>query len=929
MPDYFLNGVEIQHSAVADPTMTKGLTYDGQNNWLWVHNPLLTSATVSSTWGQSGEFTFRDFIASSNMLVPVYTSGTLPTPGIGGRVIYTSDDHSLRYDNGTTWSVIGSSGGTLTGGGAMNQVAVWSGATSLGGSNDLVYDGAKLIATKPIVTTSDPTYSFAPIANPSIATLGAVVAQGSTSSSSRVFHGSFGLTVNAAPGGDKVGLYSGVDVVSGSNLADSWSLNTVLTMQAMSGSGYNALGYELDFNNLAGNRGTADGAAGLAAPVAYGLAVTGAGNNSSTAAILVSGPGSTKIWNRGIAFVNDCISTTGSTFQDFTSGSKSIDIRGGPTFAIYQEFVGSKNFFCGPVQMGNGVFNAPSVAVQAASTTAPVARYELQDAGTINAPNVFNLVHTTSGVMADGFGARFNFVHRDSDNMDNSVARMFSSRTNGLDSDAGLIFQTSVGGSFGTRLQIIANGDVNVAQGLSTNTLATLGDTIIGGSLRLATSTRAALPTGNVAGRLRYITDSVRGLVYDNGSFWVPTNVPADIRAFGAICDMQFISTGAITALGSTVTSTVGVFASTDVGKSIVIVGAGAGGRCMVSTINTFISATQVTCNTVADTTVGPTADVYWGTNANTAVQAALAATYWVFLPAGALWIPTLYSIPAGCRVSGENSLLSVVVPVDGSSIVSFLGLGIRAIIENVTLKDFNSIGTVRCTFGYNNNFTEALRATSTVGQNVCADYTKAGKTGSLSEVGIAVTHDGLGSGDNFYAQSTAASTQMADALYRGDGFGGTFNGTIGKAFSCASFNFFSGTYDSRCQIIGITDESNVADSIFHQSVARTSTNAFTLRHFTSTWSSGAMVALQGAFSTGTFNANFITASNGVTTRFNVDSLGTIAINGGHIQMAEIADPSAPAGNNGRLYVRDNGSGKTQLVCRFPTGAIQVICTEP
>lgn len=43
----------------------------------------------------------------------------------------------------------------------------------------------------------------------------------------------------------------------------------------------------------------------------------------------------------------------------------------------------------------------------------------------------------------------------------------------------------------------------------------------------------------------------------------------------------------------------------------------------------------------------------------------------------------------------------------------------------------------------------------------------------------------------------------------------------------------------------------------------------------------------------------------------------------------EIADPAAPAANHGVLYFRDNGSGKTQLVARFPTGAVQVVATEP
>jgi len=45
--------------------------------------------------------------------------------------------------------------------------------------------------------------------------------------------------------------------------------------------------------------------------------------------------------------------------------------------------------------------------------------------------------------------------------------------------------------------------------------------------------------------------------------------------------------------------------------------------------------------------------------------------------------------------------------------------------------------------------------------------------------------------------------------------------------------------------------------------------------------------------------------------------------------MAEISDPAAPASNQAKLYIKDNGAGKTQLCVRFATGAIQVIATEP
>ncbi len=47
------------------------------------------------------------------------------------------------------------------------------------------------------------------------------------------------------------------------------------------------------------------------------------------------------------------------------------------------------------------------------------------------------------------------------------------------------------------------------------------------------------------------------------------------------------------------------------------------------------------------------------------------------------------------------------------------------------------------------------------------------------------------------------------------------------------------------------------------------------------------------------------------------------------LEGSEITDPIAPSADKGRLYIRDNGSGKTQLVVRFNTGAIQVLATLP
>lgn len=67
--------------------------------------------------------------------------------------------------------------------------------------------------------------------------------------------------------------------------------------------------------------------------------------------------------------------------------------------------------------------------------------------------------------------------------------------------------------------------------------------------------------------------------------------------------------------------------------------------------------------------------------------------------------------------------------------------------------------------------------------------------------------------------------------------------------------------------------------------------------------------------------------TNAPADRFHV--YGNARVENGYIEGTEISEPAAPATDHGRLYFRDNGSGKSQLVVRFPTGAIQVLATEP
>lgn len=58
--------------------------------------------------------------------------------------------------------------------------------------------------------------------------------------------------------------------------------------------------------------------------------------------------------------------------------------------------------------------------------------------------------------------------------------------------------------------------------------------------------------------------------------------------------------------------------------------------------------------------------------------------------------------------------------------------------------------------------------------------------------------------------------------------------------------------------------------------------------------------------------------------------LGLQADTGGAcFELVEMAAPAAPSANKARIFIEDNGSGKTRLMVRFPSGASQQIAIEP
>jgi hypothetical protein len=165
-------------------------------------------------------------------------------------------------------------------------------------------------------------------------TLSSLSVQGNAiSNTTREYLVNLGMTTGVAsgglPNGGDVTLYAGMVVQAGATAG--WAYNTVTTIDPGAGS-VDAYGYELDYNNNNADTGDTPGAAGLSAPVGYGLAITGAGAFRSTGALTISGLGTHPIWNRGIVITNGSVAQ--ASFQDLGVSTLSLDIQGTHTYGI-------------------------------------------------------------------------------------------------------------------------------------------------------------------------------------------------------------------------------------------------------------------------------------------------------------------------------------------------------------------------------------------------------------------------------------------------------------------------------------------------------------------------------------------------------------------------------------------------------------------
>lgn len=89
---------------------------------------------------------------------PAFFADTLanrPAAGFLGRIFVSTDTYAFYRDNGTGWNLIGGPGtGTITGSGLNGQIALWTGASTIGGISGITYGLAdsSITASKFIVT---------------------------------------------------------------------------------------------------------------------------------------------------------------------------------------------------------------------------------------------------------------------------------------------------------------------------------------------------------------------------------------------------------------------------------------------------------------------------------------------------------------------------------------------------------------------------------------------------------------------------------------------------------------------------------------------------------------------------------------------------------------------------------------------------------
>lgn len=152
--------------------------------------------------------------------------------------------------------------------------------------------------------------------------------------------------------------------------------------------------------------------------------------------------------------------------------------------------------------------------------------------------------------------------------------------------------------------------------------------------------------------------------------------VGVSVGWWGAIPDGVQLSTATMTAGSAVLTVTKASFTAGDIGKLVVVSGAGANGAPLYSTISACASGTVVTLAAAAGISVTG-AEVVYGTDMHAAMQAAVTATEGgtLFIPAGIYMLSASIVLPFVSATSGSQVVVSRVLGA-GMSLTSLVTVG-------------------------------------------------------------------------------------------------------------------------------------------------------------------------------------------------------------------------------------------------------------
>jgi len=192
-----------------------------------------------------------------------------------------------------------------------------------------------------------------------------------------------------------------------------------------------------------------------------------------------------------------------------------------------------------------------------------------------------------------------------------------------------------------------------------------------------------------------------------------------------------------------------------------------------------------------------------------------------------------------------------------------------------------------------------------------------------LTATSVTSLTNSANSADVFYASSTGGGAGLYGSSDSFIGVAGTSNSWIGVRGVSTSYRAVFGTSTLGHGVFGYSSSSARAASIGQSGGESTGVEGYSgdgtppaARPKTGVYG----YAAQDSHSKGIFGES----PSGWAGFF----LGKLYTSKFH-ELQEMSTPPAPGSNKGRLFMRDNGAGKTQLCVRFSSGAVQVLATQP